>query len=109
DCSTAVSDSVLGRLVVLGSPPAPTETYTLSLHDALPISLANRASACKAGSWLDRLVPHFRVSNFHFQSSIFEITSCRSAIPSEIPARRPRPPETSLAGMGYPCICAVRS
>src|SRR5207253_5548072 len=33
----------------LSTPPPPTETYTLSLHDALPISAANQQArkACK--------------------------------------------------------------
>src|SRR5437870_12714824 len=36
-CSFATSSSLL--LSSFFSPPAPTEIYTLSLHDALPISL----------------------------------------------------------------------
>src|SRR5204863_9127371 len=36
--------------------PTPTEIYTLSLHDALPISLIALATFCTVFSWLERMI-----------------------------------------------------
>src|SRR5688572_31087946 len=96
--------------------PAPTEIYTLSLHDALPISAPN-PSACKASATAlpcgsrtpfrgDRKSTRLNSSHSQISYAVFCLKKKKQRPPAAVTARRPHavPPTLPLHALYHHSI-----